>query len=51
MLAALDLFEEVPNLFTRRPVVLVGPERAAEAYFFNRPIPAGTPSGDRWPII
>ncbi|MFO0850059.1 MAG: gamma-glutamylcyclotransferase family protein [Gemmataceae bacterium] len=50
-LAALDEFEEVPDLFVRRPVTLTGCHRLADAYFFNRPVPAGTPSGDRWPLL
>lgn len=45
----LDDFEDVPNLFTRERIELTdGGE--AWAYFYNRPVPTGTVSGEEWPL-
>lgn len=49
-LAALDAFEEVPGPFIRAEVQLAGQGDGAQAYFWNRQIPAETASGDRWPL-
>jgi gamma-glutamylaminecyclotransferase len=49
-LAALDQFEEVPGPFVRAAVEVAG-TTGVEAYFWNRPVPPGTPSGDRWPLV
>jgi gamma-glutamylaminecyclotransferase len=48
-LAALDEFEEVAGAFVRVLVALPGREDAF-AYFWNRAVPEGARSGDRWPL-
>ena len=30
-------------------IAMAGPDRAVQAYFYNRSVPTGTPSSDRWP--
>ncbi|MBY0457689.1 MAG: gamma-glutamylcyclotransferase [Gemmataceae bacterium] len=49
-LGELDDFEGVPDLFVRERIDI--PTRGEEvwAYFINRPVPAGAPTGDRWPL-
>lgn len=49
-LAALDAFEGVPDLFDRGPVAVAGRAETVHAYFWNRAVPVGAPSGDRWPF-
>jgi|SRR5579872_3685680 len=49
-LAELDKFEEVPGPFIRTEVKIAGREQPAQAYFWNRPIPEGTATGNQWPI-
>ncbi len=49
-LRELDAFEEVPGPFTREPVAIAGRQDVVFAYFLNMPVPAGTESGDRWPL-
>ncbi len=49
-LAELDAFEEVPGPFVRAEVNIAGLEVTAQAYFWNRPIPEGAPSGSSWPM-
>lgn len=49
-LAKLDAYEGVPDLFIRGAISIVRCERAVEAYFYNRPVPAGAHSGDSWPF-
>lgn len=48
-LTALDAFEEVPGPFVRAPVAIAG-RGAVDAYVWNRPVPAGAPGGDFWPL-
>ncbi len=49
-LAELDDFEEVPRLFVREPVAVVGHAGTVFAYLLNVPVPPGVPSGDCWPL-
>jgi gamma-glutamylaminecyclotransferase len=44
-LAKLDDFEEVPDLFVREYVAVAGHDGEVFAYFWNRPVPRGAPSG------
>ena len=48
-LAALDQFEEVAGPFVRVPIAVPGREDVF-AYFWNRAVPEGARSGDRWPL-
>jgi gamma-glutamylaminecyclotransferase len=48
-LAELDDFEEESHTFRRGPVALAG-AREVQAYFWNRPVPAGAPGGAEWPL-
>lgn len=48
-LAELDDFEEVPDLFIREPIAVVGWGHVW-AYLWNRDVPAEARSGDRWPF-
>jgi gamma-glutamylaminecyclotransferase len=50
VLLELDDFEEVPDLFVRGPVEMVGLDGMVEAYFYNRPIPDGAGAGAEWPF-
>jgi gamma-glutamylaminecyclotransferase len=45
----LDEFEEVPGPFIRTEVKIAGRQEAAQAYFWNRPIPVGASTGCEWP--
>jgi gamma-glutamylaminecyclotransferase len=49
-LAELDEFEEESHAFRRGPVAVAGREGEVFAYFWNRPVPAGTRSGSEWPV-
>jgi gamma-glutamylaminecyclotransferase len=49
-LAELDEFEEVPGPFVRGAIAIAGRNDVVFAYFLNKPVPAGTASGDRWPL-
>jgi gamma-glutamylaminecyclotransferase len=49
-LAELDDFEEVPEPFIRAAVRIVGRDDDIQAYFWNRSVPTGAASGDRWPL-
>jgi gamma-glutamylaminecyclotransferase len=49
-LAELDDFEGVPDLFDRKPLAVAGREDEVFAYFWNRLVRPGTPSGDEWPL-
>jgi gamma-glutamylcyclotransferase (GGCT)/AIG2-like uncharacterized protein YtfP len=49
-LARLDEFEGATDLFARESIAVQHHFGPVQAYFYNRPIPAGTPSGDRWPL-
>jgi gamma-glutamylaminecyclotransferase len=49
-LGELDAFEEVPGPFIRTEVKIAGREDAAQAYFWNCPIPEGAKTGDAWPL-
>ena len=49
-LAELDEFEEVPGPFVRAEVRVAGRAEPAQAYFWNRPVPAGAASGSEWPL-
>jgi gamma-glutamylaminecyclotransferase len=49
-LAELDAFEEVPGPFIRAEVKIAGREEAAQAYFWNCPIPEGAATGSEWPM-
>jgi len=46
-LAALDDFEGVPELFVRELIEVEGHEEVW-AYFWNRPVPEGAKSGEKW---
>jgi gamma-glutamylaminecyclotransferase len=48
-LAALDEFEEVAGPFVRVTVAILGWEDVF-AYFWNRALPEGISSGNRWPL-
>lgn len=48
-LADLDEFEEVPDHFVRKVIPVLAFEGPVEAYFYNRPVPAGATLADRWP--
>ena len=48
-LGELDDFEGVPDLFTRERIELAD-GTTAWAYLYARPVPAGAPSGEEWPI-
>jgi gamma-glutamylaminecyclotransferase len=50
-LAELDDFEEVPGPFVRAAVRIAGRGEEAQAYFWNRPVPVGAPSGAEWPLL
>jgi gamma-glutamylaminecyclotransferase len=49
-LADLDDFEEESHTFRRGPVTLAGRDGEVFAYFWNRSVPEGTPSGSEWPF-
>jgi len=49
-LVELDAFEEVPGPFIRTEVKIAGRDQAAQAYFWNCPIPAGAATGSEWPM-
>jgi len=49
-LAKLDEYEGVPHWFTRDHIAIADLVGDVQAYFFNGPIPADAPSGDRWPL-
>jgi gamma-glutamylaminecyclotransferase len=49
-LAELDDFEEVPDLFDRKPVAVAGREGEVFAYFWNCEVPEGARSGSEWPL-
>ncbi len=48
--AILDEFEGVPDLYERAAVEVIGREGDVQAYFWNRPVPHGRPSGAVWPF-
>ena len=48
-LAELDDFEGVPELFVRELIEVDG-YREVWAYYWNRPVPKGAKSGDKWPL-
>jgi gamma-glutamylaminecyclotransferase len=48
-LAELDAFEGDAGAFVRELIEVNGQERVW-AYYWNREIPSGTESGDRWPL-
>ena len=49
-LARLDEYEGVPHFFTRDFVAVADLVGDVQAYFFNGPVPADAPAGDRWPL-
>ncbi|HEV3385679.1 MAG TPA: gamma-glutamylcyclotransferase family protein [Gemmata sp.] len=49
-LGELDAFEEVPGPFIRTEVKIAAREDAAQAYFWNCPIPEGATTGNEWPM-
>jgi gamma-glutamylaminecyclotransferase len=49
-LARLDEFEEVPGPFIRARVEIERWGEEVDAYFWNRAMPAGTKSGNEWPL-
>ena len=49
-LAELDDFEEESHTFRRASVALAGRAGAVFAYFWNRAVPDGAPSGGEWPL-
>ncbi len=49
-LAELDDFEGCPEQYTREAVALAGADRAADAYFYARPLPPGARTGAHWPL-
>jgi gamma-glutamylcyclotransferase (GGCT)/AIG2-like uncharacterized protein YtfP len=49
-LARLDEYEGCPHYFTRGFVAVADLVGDVQAYFFNGPIPADAPRGDRWPF-
>ena len=50
LLARLDEYEGVPELFTREAVAVADHFGPVQAYFFNGAVPADAPCGDRWPL-
>jgi gamma-glutamylaminecyclotransferase len=48
-LQKLDEYEEAPDYFSRRPILLEGWASKVEAYFFNGDVTKLKDSGDRWP--
>jgi gamma-glutamylcyclotransferase (GGCT)/AIG2-like uncharacterized protein YtfP len=48
-LGELDDFEEVPGPFIRGPVMMAD-GTAAQAYYWNQPVPDGVKTGDHWPL-
>jgi gamma-glutamylcyclotransferase (GGCT)/AIG2-like uncharacterized protein YtfP len=49
VLALLDEFEEVPNLFDRLPIVLEDPERTAFTYLYQGDVSALPDCSPSWP--
>ena len=50
LLARLDEFEGVPDLFRREAVAIADHFGEVEAYIFNGVVPTDAPCGDRWPL-
>jgi gamma-glutamylaminecyclotransferase len=50
-LASLDEFEGVAGPFIRAEIRIAGSADAAQAYFWNEPVPAGADSGSEWPYL
>lgn len=50
LLARLDEFEGVSELFTRDAVAIADHFGEVQVYFFNGVVPADSPCGDRWPL-
>jgi gamma-glutamylaminecyclotransferase len=49
-LAKLDEFEGIPDLFVREDIAIAHHFETIQAYFYNKPIAAGTVSGEEWPF-
>lgn len=50
LLARLDEFEGVPELFTRKTIAIADHFAEVQAYYFNGVLPADAACGDRWPL-